>query len=274
MPAIVIGPFAFPASLITLAVALGAGWWCSEWVARRRALPIEPVLALVLATGLLAARLAFVFAYRAAYADAPLAVIDLRDGGWNPWAGFVAAALCIAVVVARRAAYGKPPAAGWGVALCLWLGGGLAASALQEPPAGLPALTLAALDGTPVNIARLQGRPVVLNLWATWCPPCRREMPVLQQGQQRRLDVQFVFVDQGEAASRVQAFLGANRLELRNVLLDPGGQVASQFNARGLPATRFFDARGHLVATRVGALSPATLAERLDALVAPARSSP
>jgi thiol-disulfide isomerase/thioredoxin len=237
MSSIAIGPFALPVSLVTLAISLGLGWWACELVARRQALAVEPMVYVVLATGFIAARLAFVLEYRSAYAQAPLV-------------------------------------AGWSVALCAWLAGTGLASALQDTPPGLPAISLAALDGTSVNIAGLQGRPVVLNLWASWCPPCRREMPVLQQAQQRRGDVQFVFVDQGEAATKVQAFLSANRLQLRNVLLDPDGQVAMQLDQRAFPATLFFDARGHLVATRVGELSPATLAERLDALLSHEPSHP
>lgn len=266
MSSIAIGPLALPVSLVTLAISLGLGWWVSELVARRRALAIEPMLYLVLATGFIAARLAFVFEYRSAYTQAPLAILDIRDGGWSPWIGFAAAAICVALLAARRTGYGKPLVAGWSVALGAWLAGLGLASALQGPPPGLPAVSLAALDGTSVDLAGLQGRPVVLNLWASWCPPCRREMPVLQQAQQYRADVQFVFVDQGESAGKVQAFLAANRLQLRNVLLDPDGTVALQLHQRAFPATLFFDARGHLVATRVGELSSATLAERLDAL--------
>ena len=271
---IAIGPLALPVTLVTFAISLGLGWWVSERVARRRALSVEPALYLVLVTGLIASRLAFVLEYHAAYMDAPLAMLDIRDGGWSPLIGFAAAAICVALLVARRTAYGKPLIAGWGVALYVWLAGMWLTSALQGTPPGLPAITLASLDGTSVNIAGLRGRPVVLNLWASWCPPCRREMPVLQQAQQRRDDVEFVFVNQGEAATKVQAFLSANRLQLRNVLLDSNGQAGMQFNQRALPATLFFDARGHLVATRVGELSPATLAERLDALPSYAPSYP
>lgn len=273
MSSITIGPFALPIPLVTLAIALAAGWWVGERLARRRGLVIESRLYLVLAAGLIAARLAFVIEYHAAYTDAPLAMLDIRDGGWSPLIGFAAAALCVALLAAKRG-YAKPLAAAWAVGLGAWLAGTWASSALQGPPPGLPAISLASLDGTSVNIAGLRGRPVVLNLWASWCPPCRREMPVLQQAQQHRDDVQFVFVNEGETAAKVQAFLSANRLQLRNVLLDPDGQVARQLDQRAFPTTLFFDARGHLVATRVGELSTATLAERLDALAPHAPTPP
>jgi thiol-disulfide isomerase/thioredoxin len=260
---IVIGPFALPMALLALAIAIAAGWWAGERVASRRGLAADSVFYLVVAAGFIGARLAFVVEYRADYADAPLSVLDIRDGGWTAWAGFAAAALVAAIVAARRTVYAGALASGFVVALGLWLAAGLATSALESEPAQLPSLQLAALDGTPVDTAALKGRPVVLNLWATWCPPCRREMPVFAQAQRRRGDVQFVFINQGESAAKVQGFLAANRLALRNVLLDPQGLAAAQFRARGLPATLFFDASGRLVTTRVGELSAATLAEHM-----------
>ena len=260
---IVIGPLALPVALLALAIAIAAGWWAGERMARQRGLAVDGTFSLVIAAGLIGARLAFVIEYRANYADAPLSVLDIRDGGWTAWAGFAAAAIAAALVAARRHAYARALAGGWGVALGLWLAAGIAASALQGEPAALPSMRLAALDGTPVDIAGLKGRPAVLNLWATWCPPCRREMPVLAQAQQGHPGVQFVFINQGESAAQVQAFLAANGLALRNVLLDPQRRAAGQFNARGLPTTVFFDANGRLVGTRVGELSRATLAEYL-----------
>ncbi|MDE2274998.1 MAG: TlpA family protein disulfide reductase [Burkholderiales bacterium] len=142
------------------------------------------------------------------------------------------------------------------------------------PALPLPALTLTALDGRAITLSTLTGRPTVLNLWATWCPPCRREMPLLQQAQAARPDVRFVFVDQGETREQVARFLAGQSLPLRNVLLDSRLAVGAAFGQRALPTTLFFDATGRVVSTRVGALSEATLAQRLDALGAAPRPSP
>src|SRR3546814_7473677 len=67
----------------------------------------------------------------------------------------------------------------------------------------------------------MTGEPMVVNLWATWCPPCRREMPVLAKAQEERGDVTFVFVNQGESESEIRDYLRESHLQLSNVLLDP-----------------------------------------------------
>lgn len=106
----------------------------------------------------------------------------------------------------------------------------------------------------------------MVNLWATWCPPCVREMPVLQKAQADHPGVNFVFVNQGESADKVAAWLVARKLSLRNVLLDGQGQIGAAFKQRALPTTLFFNAKGQLVSMRVGELSAATLTERLQAV--------
>jgi thiol-disulfide isomerase/thioredoxin len=263
---IVIGPLALPASLLLLAIAVAAGWWIALRVARRQALVVDAALYLLLACGLVAARLAFVLLHGAAYAQAPLAILNIRDGGWMPGVGFAAAALAALVVAWRRSSLGRPLAAAWVATTAVWIVANLVAFALVGARPQLPELTLDSLDGSPVRLASFRGRPLVVNLWATWCPPCRREMPVLAAGQQRYRDVQFVFVDQGEAPAKVRSFLSANGLALQNVLLDAHGDVALKLDQHALPATFFFDRDGRLVDVREGELSPATLGERLDRL--------
>ena len=130
----------------------------------------------------------------------------------------------------------------------------------------MPKLALQSMDGTTIALASFEGRPTVVNLWATWCPPCQREMPVLHAAQRSRPDVNFVFLNQGESAQQVAAYLGKSGLALRNVLLDGRGEAGAALGHRALPTTLFFDSRGRLVDTRVGELSEATLAERLASL--------
>ena len=133
----------------------------------------------------------------------------------------------------------------------------------------IPALSLPALDGRSVALSGFVGKPTVVNLWASWCPPCRQEMPLLQQAQTAHPALNVVFINQGEARDAILRYLDGQGLVLQNVLIDNRKATGAAFNEQALPTTLFFDAQGRLVSTRVGALSAATLAERLGAILDP-----
>jgi thiol-disulfide isomerase/thioredoxin len=130
----------------------------------------------------------------------------------------------------------------------------------------LPDITLADIDGRSVALAQLAGKPVVVNLWATWCPPCRREMPVLGAAQKRHPEVQFVFANQGERANTVRGYLSEQAFQLDYVLLDTNQEFSRLLGSGALPTTLFFDAGGRLVEQRMGELSAATLTQKLQLL--------
>jgi thiol-disulfide isomerase/thioredoxin len=135
----------------------------------------------------------------------------------------------------------------------------------------LPKGALTTLAGEPLDLARLAaGKPVVVNLWATWCPPCRREMPVLAAAQRQETGVRFVFVNQGEGGETAQRYLVASGLDLANVVLDPGAGIGREVGSMGLPTTLFYDAGGRLVDSHVGEISAASLASKLNRLRPPA----
>ena len=130
----------------------------------------------------------------------------------------------------------------------------------------------------PVQLVRLEdarvlslteaanGRPVVVSLWASWCGPCRVEMPVLAAAQQRENAVGFLFVNQGESPAAVQRFLSQQGLPLREVLLDDGSLLGQAIGSRGLPITLFYDAQGRQVDAHFGILNAAALESRLSQL--------
>lgn len=262
-----IGPLAVPLGPLLLLAAATAGLVVGRRAGRKRAAEVESVLLRMLLVALLAARLAFVWAWRSSYLEQPLSMLDIRDGGWDPGIGLGAAALYGLAAARRHPALRKALAAGalttatlWGVAsVWLWT----SESADRKP---MPALQLAALEGGSVDLRSFAGKPTVVNLWATWCPPCRREMPLLQRAQAARPQVNFVFLNQGEDRPQVERFLREQRLPLKNVLLDRNLQAGTSFDQRALPTTLFFDADGRLVSTRLGELSDAVLAQRLQAL--------
>lgn len=124
-----------------------------------------------------------------------------------------------------------------------------------------PDFTLNTLDGGQVTLATLRGQPVVLNFWATWCDPCRREMPALQATAELYAgEVTVLGIDQGEAAATVQAFIDEYGLTYP-ILLDEKFSVGQQYNIRGMPTTFFIDADGIVRYLWVGEMNRITLAE-------------
>jgi thiol-disulfide isomerase/thioredoxin len=133
----------------------------------------------------------------------------------------------------------------------------------QVPDVMLTELTSTRTLSLPQLIA---GKPTVLNLWATWCPPCRAEMPTLAAAQQNTPEVNFVFVNQGEAPAAVAAYLQRSGLTMSNVWLDPTSSLGPAAGSRGLPTTLFFDAKGKQVDAHFGVLNAAALQVQLARL--------
>lgn len=270
--ALQIGPLAMPVAVLFAFAAIGLGGYVGRRLGRAAGIDTGPLLLQMLLLGLLAARLAFVWQWRGPYLEHPLSILDLRDGGWAADAGFVVAAL-YGFLQARRQPRLRTPVFGALIAaVAVQVGGSvLSLTALRVAPP-LPALVLSTIDGRPVALDAFRGKPTVVNLWASWCGPCVREMPLLQQAQASRAAAHFVFVNQGENAATIEAYLVHNRLALRNVLVDARLQAGSLFDQRALPTTLFFDAGGRLVSTRIGELSEAVLEQRLSQVGAVAAS--
>ncbi|MEP6970447.1 MAG: TlpA disulfide reductase family protein [Betaproteobacteria bacterium] len=261
--ALIIGPLPIPYAWLLLFAVVGLSLVVGTRSTRGAPISIEPELWKTLIVGLFVARLAFVWEFRSAYMVSPLTMLDIRDGGWNATAGFIGGWLFALSLYGRRPALRKPMQAALITGSLVWLVGSIALS--LQPGAGqeLPALDFQSPQGQTVQLAEFKGKPTVVNLWATWCPPCVREMPVLQQAQADRSDVNFVFVNQRESPDKVGQWLQARNLNLHNMLLDEAGVAGAAFRQSALPMTLFFDAEGRLVSTRIGELSSATLAERL-----------
>ncbi len=266
MTSVNLGPFAFPIGPLLLLGALLVSSGIAKWVCRNRSIDVEPALWKILVSGVLVARIAFVALYFESYKNSPWKIVDIRDGGFIASAGFLAAAALTAWFARQRREARKPLLLSALAGATFWMAGTLATSIFHAAPMPLPEIALARLDGTSMRLDSLTGKPLVVNLWATWCPPCRREMPVLRDAQVRHKDIDFVFVNQGESADAVRKYLALEGLALDNVLLDPRLQVGAQTGSRALPTTLFFNAQGMLVDRRMGELSSATLMQRIEAL--------
>lgn len=242
-----------------LSIAIG------DIAARRGQVDVRWQLPALAATALVGARGVYVWQFHLAYFGSPGSILDIRDGGWSPEGGFVCLWLAALWMVRRHPALKRPIRTAVLSATLLWTFGAaaLASRGVKAQGEGLPAVQLTTRAGSPFDLRTLRGRPTVVNLWATWCPPCNEEMPVLAQAQASRPDVRFVFIDQGESTAQVDEWLREHQLDLHDVLVDPRQRAGAALGQRAFPTSYFFDANGQLVDMRVGALSPAVLADKL-----------
>jgi cytochrome c biogenesis protein CcmG/thiol:disulfide interchange protein DsbE len=134
-----------------------------------------------------------------------------------------------------------------------------------------PDFALATLDGEEIRLSDLRGKVIVLNLWASWCPPCRAEMPALNDAHEQYVDrglvvlaVNMTFQDSEMAA---RAFADEFSLGFP-VLLDRTGNVGRLYQMRALPSTFFIDRQGVIRKVIIGGPLPeATLLSEIEALI-------
>lgn len=116
-----------------------------------------------------------------------------------------------------------------------------------------PDFELDTLEGQSVTLSQLQGQPVLLNFWATWCGPCVHEMPFLQQVYQDWPEEELVLlgVNIGESPSQAAQFMQSNGLSF-TVLLDSQTAVAEEYNIKYIPTTFLIDREGIILEVKVG----------------------
>jgi peroxiredoxin len=122
-------------------------------------------------------------------------------------------------------------------------------------PVQAPALALPTLKGGRLDLAELQGKGVLVNFWATWCPPCVKELPALSRLNERMQGQDFavVTVDVGEQPDRVRAFLADKPINFP-VLLDPEGNSFKSWQAYAFPTTMILDRQHRIRYAVFGAL--------------------
>lgn len=131
--------------------------------------------------------------------------------------------------------------------------------------AGLPAIELPALSaGDPIDLSRLEG-PAVVNLWATWCEPCRRELPAFQQASEDHTGVRFLGVDIGEDPDDAQAFLDELGVTFEQYA-DLDGELTDRLGVASLPVTVVIDGDGEVAEQHLGPMSRSQLDAALAGL--------
>ena len=160
-----------------------------------------------------------------------------------------------------------------GGAAWIWISRVPEASATAERPAiplvGHPApeFALQTLDGETLSLSDLKGQAVVLNFWASWCGPCRAEMPELEQAYRENVDGGLVVlgVNQGEQQAIAADFVQQFGLTFP-IVLDQRLQVSNLYQSNSLPTTFFIDRDGIIREHVIGQMNTALLNERLQSI--------
>lgn len=143
---------------------------------------------------------------------------------------------------------------------------------LSAPPRPAPDFTAPTLRGEPFRLSAHRGEVVVLNVWATWCPPCRLEMPGFNklQRQYRGRGVQFVGLNvNADGVEAARSFVEERGITYPQV--DGRRLVIRHFPGEAIPRTYLIDPRGRIRFEHTGFLVPSALADGIDALLAEAR---
>jgi thiol-disulfide isomerase/thioredoxin len=265
MLSISIGPFALSVSLFITIIGIIIFWATTHWLTRKSLEKKQAVDTIFTAlwVGFVIARLAFVLTLWSEYKADWWQIFNIRDGGFIPYYGWIASVFILIVASSRHRKISQIYLKASIATLCV-IGPLKYTAFLYNAEVGLPQSQVHNSIGDKISLQTFKGKPLVINYWATWCPPCRKEMPVLQTAQQLHANVTFLFVNQGEDSSTVSEFLQSQGLELDNVFYDPASQLSRESGAAGLPTTLFFDASGKLIANRMGELSQASLAHYLQ----------
>lgn len=218
----------------------------------------------VLLSGIAAARLGHVVLHWQSFAPELPRIFALWEGGFHWPTAFVWIGLSVFFVLrtARLRLWALLPLA---LALVVWntawqLTGGTQAIRL-------PASAFRTLSGETYSLSAASAKPVVINLWATWCPPCRREMPMMAELAGSTEEAEFVFANQGESQAQIERYLIDSGITLDHVLLDSFGELARHYGTPGIPATLFVGADGVLKYAHLGEISREELQSRVSELL-------
>ncbi len=128
-----------------------------------------------------------------------------------------------------------------------------------------PDFLLAQLGGDPVQLSKLRGKTIFVNFWASWCDPCREEMPAMQRIYQKYKTENFVMlaVNMKETDEVAKGYFKSNTLTMP-VLLDRTGEVPGGYRVTGFPETYIIDKNGKIGALNIGAMSYEQMEDKLQ----------
>ena len=281
------GPFLVPTRPLVLVLSLFFAIWLATRLARRFDLELSQVRRIAEYTawiGVLGARLGFVAVNWSAYRATPWTALYFWQPGYLYQGGLVfgccgALFLGLKYFPAKRRALLSALGGGYLVAILLYFTTLQSLELLRHPDVfgsgnTVSDFKLHNLSGASVKLSDLAGRGIVLNFWATWCPPCRREMPLLDDTQKiyqdKGISIVGIAIDEpvGQVRSYVESIAISYPVWVDASTSTPGydrtQEIFSRFGGVGLPTTIFIDRSGVIQKVYVGELSRGFLQSQIE----------
>ncbi|MFO7815431.1 MAG: TlpA disulfide reductase family protein [Halanaerobiales bacterium] len=126
-----------------------------------------------------------------------------------------------------------------------------------------PDFTLNNMEGEEVTLSNYRGTKVFLNFWASWCPPCKEEMPAIQKLQNNYDDIKVITVNSGEKKDKVSNYLTEKNYTF-TTLLDKDGTITTDYLVRGIPTTFIIDEDGIIIRKQSGAITYGKMQEMIN----------
>lgn len=155
------------------------------------------------------------------------------------------------------------------LALLGLLAWGLVKSQRGQVHSGMaPDFTLAGFDGREATLSDLRGQVVIINFWASWCPPCREEAPYLEQTWRKYQDQGVIFLGVDYVDTEKEALAYINEFDITYLNgPDIGTRISQAYNIQGVPETFYVAKNGELRGLKVGSLKPPELDNKIDELL-------
>ncbi|VAX16121.1 hypothetical protein MNBD_NITROSPINAE02-93 [hydrothermal vent metagenome] len=138
----------------------------------------------------------------------------------------------------------------------------------EKEPKLAPPFDAPGLDGDKITLDSLKGKAIILNFWATWCIPCKMEMPLLEQVYNDNKDKGLVIIGANyrQPAPIIKRFISKNPISFP-ILLDEDGKISKKYGVFALPATFFINREGHYLGSHTGLLTEENLEEWLTKIM-------
>jgi thiol-disulfide isomerase/thioredoxin len=257
-----LGPLAFPAETAAVLAGMISFMVFEHALVKRFDGRLEKWMGQTILAAVLGARLVHVALHWDVFATEPLRALAVWQGG--SWIG-AAIGVAVATALAAKRTWKALPLAACATAAFFVAWVTVVLIAPHEPFPPPPAVVLYDLKGSPFAMSD-RARPAVLNLWATWCPPCRRELPMMAELAKSTSDADFIFANQGESREAIRTYLQDAGLTLDIALVDTASILSRHYSAIGTPTTLFLNSDGSVSSANIGEITKEMLLGQLRAL--------